>query len=78
LLGSSAQVDGFGISLGLCPPQSGLPLNVTLTQSNVFDPLADGLEEKFDVNHIPLLILGLSKHEDPGALLQKFKRMLSN
>ena len=72
----SAQLDGFDIDLGQCPPKPWLPPNVSLHSLDVFDPVPEDLVGKYDVIHIQLFVL-IVKKNDPVPLLRNVLRMLS-
>lgn len=76
-LGPNARVDGFDISLALCPPQKSLPSNVTISEWDVFNPLPEGTEGQYDLVHVRFLFAALPKSTDIGVLMQKFMKMLS-
>ena len=70
-------MDGFDISLDLCPPAANLPSNVKVSQWNVLDDILDGTEGQYDLVHVRLLLAGLPRSANIAKLMQNLMKMLS-
>lgn len=72
-----AQVCASDIDLGLCPPQAGLPSNVSVRRWSIFEPVPEEWKSSFDLVHVRLVIQPFSGNQDPRPVLHKFVSMLS-
>ena len=72
---SSAQLDGFDISLAQAPPKQWLPANVELRTWNILDEVPDEMAGKYDIVHVRLLVLAV-ENSDPRPLLRNLINML--
>jgi SAM-dependent methyltransferase len=57
LLPTTAQLDGYDISLEQCPPRAWLPKNITLHEWDMFTDVPEHLIGTYDVVHIRLVLL---------------------
>lgn len=65
------------IDLGLCPPISELPANLSVVRWNFFEEVPAEWKEAFDLIHVRLIVQPFSGYQDPRPVLNKFVSMLS-
>ena len=72
-----ARVEVSDIDLGLMPPKTELPPNLSSRKWSVFDPVPEAWMAAFDLVHVRLLIQPFARKQDPRPVLEKFVAMLS-
>lgn len=72
---STAQLDGFDISLTQCPPKQWLPKNINFRVWNMFEDVPDDLHGKYDIVHIRLVYL-MIQNDDPLPIIRNLIKML--
>lgn len=76
-LPSTAQLDGFDISLEQAEPLAWLPSNVSFREWDIMTDVPADLIGKYDVVHIRLFIFVVPVEEGPKAILEKLIKLLS-
>ena len=76
MLPPSAQLHGFDIDVSQSPPQEWLSPNTTHRTWDAFSEVPDDMVEQYDVVHISIFMLLISKN-DPSPLLKNLIKMLS-
>lgn len=76
ILPPSAQLHGFDIDISQSPPQEWLSSNITHRPWDAFSEVLDDMLEQYDVVHISIFVLLISKN-DPSPLLKNLIKMLS-
>lgn len=76
ILPPSAQLHGFDIDVSQSPPQEWLSPNTTHRIWDAFSEVPSDMVEQYDVVHISIFMLLISKN-DPAPLLKNLIKMLS-
>ncbi|KAJ5087659.1 hypothetical protein N7456_011275 [Penicillium angulare] len=70
-----AQLDGLDIDLTQAPQPEWLPSNITLSHWDLFNDIPAGMEAKYDVVHVRLLVLVLSGL-DPMPVIRRLLQLV--
>lgn len=76
ILPPSAQLQGYDLDISQSPPQEWLPSNIAHSTWDAFSEVPDDMVEQYDVVHIAIFMLLISKN-DPVPLLKNLMKMLS-
>ncbi len=76
ILPPSAQLHGLDIDISQSPPQEWLPSNILHSAWDAFSEVPEDMFEQYDVVHIAILMLLISKN-DPIPLLKNLIKLLS-